>query len=117
MKQKLYLFVVLLMMAFVEVGKADELKISKDFNVFTSKNAQGYLKPLFTTISESFNTGLYTGANYKNGWSISLDLGIMGMIIPESQKKYQAELPEDFGNSQITQTSHLVGGNLFQNQS
>ena len=117
MKQKLYLFVVLLMMAFVEVGRADELKISKDFNVFTSKNAQGYLKPLFTTISESFNTGLYTGANYKKGWSISLDLGIMGMIIPESQKKYQAELPEDFGNSQITQTSHLVGGKLFQNQS
>ena len=117
MSRTIYIFAIVLMMAFAEVGRADELKISKDFNVFTSKNAQGYLKPLFTTISESFNTGLYTGANYKKGWSISLDLGIMGMIIPESQKKYQAELPEDFGNSQITQTSHLVGGKLFQNQS
>lgn len=117
MKQKLYLFVVFLIIAIVEVGNAEEFKISKDFNVFTSKNAQGYLKPLFTTIGESFNTGLYTGANYKNGWSISLDLGIMGMIIPKSQKTYQAELPEDFGNTNITETSEMLGGKLYQNRS
>ena len=60
MSRTIYIFAIVLMMAFAEVGRADELKISKDFNVFTSKNAQGYLKPLFTTISESFNTGLYT---------------------------------------------------------
>ena len=56
MSRTIYIFAIVLMMAFAEVGRADELKISKDFNVFTSKNAQGYLKPLFTTISESFNT-------------------------------------------------------------
>ena len=116
MKRTIYLLTIFLIVSLVTTGNAEELKISKDFNVFTSKNAQGYLKPLFTTIGESFNTGLFTGANYKNGWSISLDLGIMGMVIPESQRTYQAELPADFENQGITETTLLIDGKIIRNQ-
>ncbi len=92
-----------------------DLEISKDFNIFTSKNAQGYFKPLITTLGESFNTGLFTTANYKNGWSISLDLGLTGMFIPNSQKTYDAELPDQFGNTETTETSELLNYGIRRN--
>lgn len=91
-----------------------ELEVSKDFTLFTSKNLQGYLKPLFTSIGESFNTNYYTTANYKHQWSIGLDISINGLLIPDEHKLYDAELPEAYGTS-IVDNAMLKEGNLSRN--
>lgn len=88
----------------------DELSISGEFNLFTSKNAQGYVKPLTTTFSESFNSAYYTTANYRNSWSIGLDVSFMELFIPRSQLTYNAELPLGFANRDLTNTADLRNG-------
>ncbi len=117
MKRIITIFIFSIMVLDFGLLKAKDLEINSDFNILTSKNAQGYFKPLFTTIEESFNTGLFTTANYKNGWSISLDLGLTGMFIPNSQRTFEAELPESFGNTSITETSELIGNSIRRNHS
>jgi outer membrane protein OmpA-like peptidoglycan-associated protein len=88
----------------------NDIEINKEFSLFTSKNAAGYFKPLFTTFGESLNTGLHTTAFYSNGWSLSLDISAMGMFIPESQKNFDAELPDLYGYDDITKTAELRDG-------
>lgn len=89
-----------------------DLEISKDFTLFTSKNLQGYLKPLFTTIGESFNAHYYTKAQYDDFWNIGLDISINGAFIPNSQKMYNAELPVAYGNTDVIDNAMLKSGTL-----
>lgn len=89
-----------------------DIEINKEFSLFTSENAKGYFKPMFTTIGESFNTGLHTTAFYSNSWSIALDFSVMGMMIPNSQLNYNAELPDLYGNDDVTQTAELRDGSI-----
>ncbi len=97
---------------------ADEpIKITREFNVITSKNATGYFKPLFTTIGEGFNTNTYTVARYPSQWRLGLDLSACAMLIPSSQTTYDALLPEDYGNTNITQTAELRGSAETRNAS
>lgn len=92
---------------------AKELVISRNFVLFTSKNLQGYLEPLFTTLEQSFNSSLF-GSNYLDGkWSFSLGLSVSNMIIPDNQKHFDAELPDGFNSEQITLTSQIRGGNII----
>jgi hypothetical protein len=86
----------------------DSLTVSRDFTLFTSKNFAGYLKPLFTTAEESFNTHLYTKAQYDDFWNIALDISVSGMFIPDKHKMYDAVLPEGYG---ITKDGILVVDN------
>lgn len=98
------------------LAKAGEpLEISRDFTLFTSKNLQGYLKPLFTSIEESFNTHMYTTAHYKDHWSIGIGLvGVSGMFIPGSHKTYDAELPGAYGNRDIVWTASINGSDTLK---
>ena len=86
------------------------LIVEREFNVFTSQNAQGYFKPLFTSIQEGFATNLYHRAFYDEKWNIGLDLSFMGMIVPDGHRTYDALLPEDFGNQSVVQTAELRNG-------
>lgn len=90
----------------------NDLEINKEFSLFTSQQVEGYFKPLFTTVGESFNTGLNTTAFYSNNWSIALDFSVMGMYIPSSQKNYNAELPDMYGVDEVTKTAELRNGKL-----
>lgn len=72
----------------------EPIEISREFTMFTSQQASGFLKPLFTTIGESLNSGLYTKADYARGWSFGLDITLTSMIIPKSQTTYSAVLPD-----------------------
>ena len=72
-------------------------------------------KPMLTTFGESFNTNLYNTAYIVNDWSLGLDISVMGMIIPNSQLKYDAELPSSFGNMSITDVAELRDGMLKRN--
>lgn len=93
-----------------------DIEISKEFQIFTSKNASGYFKPLFTTLGQSLNSGLYHSAMISENWSFGFDLNFMNMYIPESQRNYEAELPDMFGNTNVTQTSELRNDIITRNQ-
>lgn len=88
----------------------NELEIGKEFSLFTSKNLSGYSKPLVTSLSQSLNSNLYTVVNYNNGWSFGFDFSASGMFIPAKQKKYDAELPSKFGNTDIVWTAQNDDG-------
>lgn len=107
------------MLAFImsnfELQASKDLEISKDFTLFTSKNLQGYTKPLFTSIEESFNSHIFTKAQYADHWSIALDISVNGMIIPDAHKTYDAELPVGYGDEAYTvDNASLKGGNLIR---
>ncbi len=86
------------------------LEVEREFNVFTSHNAQGYFKPLFTSIQEGFATNLYHTALYSEEWSIALDLSFMGMVVPDKHRTFNAALPESFGDPLQAQTAQLRNG-------
>lgn len=93
----------------------DSLTITKEFNLITSVNASGYLKPLFTSVSESFNSNTFTVARFARQWRLGLDISVCGMFIPSSQLTFDAELPSDYGNTGVTQTSELRGSTETRN--
>ncbi|MBS1538033.1 MAG: hypothetical protein JST20_09830 [Bacteroidetes bacterium] len=93
----------------------DSLTITKEFNLITSANASGYLKPLFTSVSESFNSNTFTVARFARQWRLGLDISVCGMFIPSSQLTFDAELPSDYGSTGVTQTSELRGNTETRN--
>lgn len=97
------------------VFSQNELEIGREFGIFTSKNLSGYAKPLITTLSQSFNSNLWSVGNYSNGWSVGLDISVAGMFIPSSQKNYDAEIPGGFGNTNITLTAEKRGQEIITN--
>lgn len=97
----------------MQAGK--EIEISREFTLLTSQHAQGYLKPLFTTLGESFNSGLYTKADYKKTFSLGFDITVMGMYIPTSQKTYDAELPDLYGNTSVVLNAVKKDGTVIHN--
>lgn len=111
-----FVFTVLLLERHI-VQAGDSLTITKEFNLITSNNASGYFKPLFTTIGESFNSNMYTIAQFSQQWRLGIDISVSGMIIPSSQKTYQADLPDEYGNTGVTQTSELRNGSVTRNRS
>lgn len=114
MKFKYIIFILLLKtLAFSQ----NELEISKEFSLFTSKNLSGFIKPFSTTLSESINSSLYTSSNYNNGWSFGLDLSICGMNIPKSQRNFNAELPLLFGDTNVVFTAQSKNGQIIKNVS
>lgn len=116
--RKLYLlFIFLLPLFCVESYAGKEFEVSREFTLFTSENLSGYLKPLFTTIGESFNTGLHSSPTYKKGWSFGLDIQAMGMIIPNSHKTYSAVLPDKYGDETVVKTALLENGVIKENLS
>jgi hypothetical protein len=115
MKKFLLSFFTALMLLPVFILGQNNLEIDREFRMFTSKNAQGYFKPLLTTFGESFNTNLYNTALVVNDWSFGLDISVMGMIIPSSQLKFDAELPSSFGNTGMTDDAELREGIINRN--
>lgn len=95
----------------------NELEIGREFGLFTSRNLSGYIKPLATSTSQSLNSGLYTSMNYSKGWSFGLNFTISNMFIPQSQKAYEADLPDMYGNQNVVVTAHTKDGKLVMNQS
>jgi outer membrane protein OmpA-like peptidoglycan-associated protein len=93
----------------------NDLEISREFGLFTSTNISGYLKPLITSINQSLNSSLYTRADYNNGWSFGLDIAASEMYIPEYQKNFNAELPKEFGNTNVVLTALSTGGKITLN--
>lgn len=93
---------------------ADYIEVDREFSLITSQSMQGFLKPLFTTLEEGFNSNLFTRADYKEGWSVGLDISIMGMFIPNSQRTFDAIRPEDFGNTDICRTAEVRNGQIIR---
>lgn len=75
---------------------AKEIVISRNFVLFTSRNLENYLKPLFTTFEQSLNSNLF-GTNFPDKkWLVSLNIAFPTMIIPNAQKKFNAEVPDGY---------------------
>ncbi len=110
-------FVIIFMIALpLYLNAQKDIEISREFQIFTSKNASGYFKPLFTTLGQSLNSGLFHSAMISENWSFGFDLNFMNMYIPESQKNYQAELPDMFGNTDVAQSAELRSDIITRNQ-
>jgi len=110
--------VLLICLLSVSLSNAGEpISFTKEFNLFTSQQAQGFFKPLFTTIEQSLNSNLHTIAIYEDKWSIGIDISTQGMIIPGSQKTYDAQLPELYGNTAECENAELRNGVLYRNVS
>ncbi len=113
--KKILLFIFLSTIIFIDSRAAKEIEISREFTLFTSQHAQGYLKPLFTTLGESFNSGLFTKADYKKTFTLGIDINVMGMHIPNSQRTYEAELPDLYGNTDRVLTAVKKDGTIIHN--
>jgi len=113
--KKFLLLLILFSFAYLEVFSQKDLTITREFRLFTSKNAEGYAKPLFTTLGQSFNTSLMNTAYVVNDWSFGIDISSMGMFIPKEQLSYQAELPDLFGNKTVTDNAIYLDGNTIRN--
>ena len=111
----LILFFCVALMAPISAGAGEYIEVSKDFTLFTSKNMQGYLKPLFTSVEESFNSNFFTTADYKEEWSIALDISVNGMFIPSSNRTYDAEMPDLYGQTDIVDVAQLRDGSTNRN--
>lgn len=94
----------------------NDITISREFKLFTNRNAQGYTKPLFTTLGQSFNTSLMNTSYVVNDWSFGLDISAMGMFIPDNQLTFDAQLPDMFGNQSITDIAYFKDGVLIRNK-
>lgn len=94
----------------------NQLEIGREFGLFTSNNLSGYLKPFTTSLSQSINSGLFTTMNYSNGWSFGLNFTISTMFIPESQKTYEADLPNLYGDPNVVITAYTKDGKITMNQ-
>ncbi|MCE2503034.1 MAG: hypothetical protein J4G05_03095 [Chlorobi bacterium] len=93
------------------------LQEEEEFKVFTPQNAEGYFKPLYTSLQEGFATNLYTTAQYDEKWNIALDISVMGMFIPDDHKTFEAILPESYADSAQSQTAELRNGIINRNVS
>jgi hypothetical protein len=83
------------------------LLLETEFSVFTSENAQGYTRPLFTAFQEGFASNLYHRAVYEPSWGIGLDISAMGMLIPEAHRTYDAKLPECYADQSRVKTAEM----------
>ncbi len=115
MKQLLYIGLWIFFQFSVSSQAEDKITLSREFNLFTSKNLEGYLKPLFTSIGESINSNVFTTGNYKDDWSIGIDISVSGMFIPNGQTTYDAERPDAFGDTTIVKTAELRNGKIYRN--
>jgi len=89
-----------------------DIVISRDFVLFTSKNLEGYIKPIFTTLEQSLNTTLF-GTSLPDGkFRFTLNLSVSGMIIPDAQKTFDAEVPDGFFNDSVTQVAQMRNGEV-----
>ncbi|MGE5479889.1 MAG: DUF6588 family protein [Chloroflexota bacterium] len=92
-----------------------DLTISREFKLITSANASNYLKPIFTTIEESWNSNLYSRANYNATWSFGFDMAAGQAYAPKSQQEYYAELPDLYGYTDYTENASLCDGLITRN--
>lgn len=116
MKALLYIPILLILILFsFNYSQSNDLELTREFNIITSKNASGYLKPLFTTVGEGLNTSLFNTSYHSNGWSLGFNLSFAGMIIPESHRAYDAVLPDLYGNPDRVKTAQLKNGRLIEN--
>ncbi len=108
---------VLFCMAFlnqIDVRAGEPITISKNFTLFTSKNMQGFFKPLFTSIEQSFNSNIYTTAQYPQKFYFGLDFSAMGMFIPDGQRNFNAERPDMYGRTDIVKTAEVRGSGILR---
>lgn len=115
--KRLLLFFLVMFITIIPLSslKSNDLEITREFTLITSDNATGYLKPLFTTIGEGLNTSLYNTAYHSNGWSFGFNLSLVGMLIPDSHKNYDAKLPDLYGNPVRVKTAGMHDGRLIEN--
>ncbi len=98
-----------------EFNKDGVLEVPGDFNLFTSKNLQGYTKPLFTTIGQGAQSNLFTVASYDESYSIGIDLSLSSTLIPGSQQVYDAVLPAAFGDTDRMDNAIYQNGKIVRN--
>ncbi|PKL80620.1 MAG: hypothetical protein CVV25_03725 [Ignavibacteriae bacterium HGW-Ignavibacteriae-4] len=98
-----------------EFNKDGVLEVPGDFNLFTSKNLQGYTKPLFTTIGQGAQSNLFTVASYDESYSIGMDFSLSSTLIPGSQQVYDAVLPAAFGDTNRMDNAAYLNGKIVRN--
>lgn len=108
--------VIIVLSVIYQLRSQDNIEITPEFQIFTSKNASGFFKPMFTSLEQSLNSGLFHSAMITEGWSFGFDINFMNMYIPDSQWWYEAELPDKFGNTSVTQTSELRSDIITRNR-
>ncbi len=113
--KKVFTLLFLLFFPFLLISQ-NQLEIGREFGLFTSNNLSGYLKPFTTSLSQSMHSGLFTTMNYSNGWSFGLNFTISTMFIPESQKTYEADLPNLYGDPNVVITAYTKDGKITMNQ-
>ncbi len=89
----------------VFAAESDNIEISKNFTLMTSKQMQGYFKPLFTTLEQGLNSNLFTHAKYEKKWSFAFNISGGFNFIPGSQDTYEAELPAGFADQSLALTA------------
>ncbi len=85
--------------------QAQKLEIGGTVSLLTKENFESYSKPLFTSIGQSFNSNLWTTAIHEDRFKIGIDVSVMAMLIPESQKSYSAKLPDHFSDPRGAQNT------------
>lgn len=69
------------------------------FSDYDNNYVSGFLKPLFTTMGQGFNSNFITRSDFKKGeWKIGLDISANAIIIPKSQKSFTVNVSEEWSN-------------------
>ncbi|MGC8957004.1 MAG: DUF6588 family protein [Candidatus Kapaibacteriota bacterium] len=92
---------------------AKDIVISRNFVLFTSRNLEGYLKPLFTTLEQSLNNSLFGTSNLNGKFKVSLNFAFSSMLIPDEHKWFDAEVPDGFYDTTVTLTSQIRDGKII----
>ncbi len=102
-------------MAGANLRADDYLEVTKDFTQFNSTNFEGFLKPLFTTIEQSFNSNSYCRSVYQEKWAFGIDLSVLGTFIPDAQKSFDAVLPNSYSDYSKVVVSESRNGSVRTN--
>lgn len=91
-----------------------EIVVSRNFILFTSRNLENFLKPLFTTFEQSLNSHLYGTVFLDGKWCLALNIGFPTMVIPNQQKNFDAEVPDGYLLEGKVLVAQLKNGRLIE---
>lgn len=107
---KKYLIILLLLPIAMNVNLA---QFGDGLSTISSKNAEGFIKPIVTSYGIGINSGTYNTAYVPEGFSFSLRTVGMYLVIPDDQKFFTPTLPSGYAADEPTATIYGDHGAVY----
>ncbi|MBN2571913.1 MAG: hypothetical protein JXA68_07285 [Ignavibacteriales bacterium] len=107
---KKYLIILPLLLIAMNVSFA---QFGDGLGTISSKNAEGYIKPIVTSYGIGINSGTFNTAYVPTGFSFSLRTVGMYLVIPDDQKLFTPQLPSGYVADEPTATIYGDHGAVY----